>query len=274
MQTVKIGTTNALTGSVTPGTTWIRGNIYNGTASTASPSLSNGLKHTTSRPAALVNSTGAYYTIAPPTYEEYDISNVLNVKDIPALPVRGDGTTDDTPNLQIIITSAAQNGQVLFFPQGAYVLTDTLHIPPGSRLIGEAWPRFVPRGDKFKDAKNPKAMIRVGNPGDVGVAQMTDFLFYTAETLPGLVMVEVNMAGDEPGNVGFFNTHFLIIGGLARLCAHLKPTSSVYWENSWATGQGNGVTGLGFGGGFLVEARMGTWMVGIGTGEYLPGGLV
>jgi len=165
------------------------------------------------------------------------------------------------------VTSAAQNGQVLFFPHGTYVLTETLHIPPGSRLIGEAWSRFVPRGDKFKDAKNPKAMIRVGNPGDVGVAQMTDFLFYTADALPGLVMVEVNMAGDKPGHVGFFNTHFLAAGGLARLCAHFKPTASVYWENSWATGQGNGATGAGFGGGFLVEARNGTWMLGIGTGE-------
>lgn len=248
--------------------------MYSGTTSASSQSLTNtGTKLTTSRPATLINSTtGAYHTVVPPTYTDYPLARVLNAKAVPSDPVLGDGKTDDMASLQAIITSAAQADQLLFFPQGTYILTDTLQLPPGGRLVGEAWTRLTPRGAKFKDAKNPRPMVRVGQPGDVGVAQMTDFLFYPTGSkedvnLPRLVMVEVNMAGARPGDVGVFNSHFLMVGGTARLCAHFTETASVYWENSWATAQDNSVSGLGFGGEFLVEARGGTWMVGVETGE-------
>jgi glucan 1,3-beta-glucosidase len=109
----------------------MRGNIYSGDSSIAAPNYSNGTKITTSRPAALVNGTGFYYTVAPPTYEEYDVSNVINVKDVTGYKVAGDGQTDDTVSLQAIINTAAGK-HVLFFPHGTYILTDTLLIPPGS----------------------------------------------------------------------------------------------------------------------------------------------
>ncbi|KAK0617735.1 pectate lyase superfamily protein-domain-containing protein [Immersiella caudata] len=265
--TVKIGSTTALTGSVAPGTTWIRGSIYTNT--TSSQTVSPSTTHRTSRPPILINTTTySYHTVSPPTYADIPPSQILNVKSIPSLPVLGNGITDDTSNLQSIILSAAKNNQVLFFPHGVYILTDTLYVPPGSRIIGEAWTRITPRGSKFTDVKRPRAMIRVGNAGEIGTAQVSDFLMYVpsgSEKLPGLVMVEVNMAGTKPGDVGFFNTHFMMMGGTARLCVHLKETASVYWENSWATAQGNGVGGPGFAGGFLVEARGGTWMVGVGS---------
>jgi len=228
---------------------------------------------------ALVNGTGHYYTVAPPTYEEYDISNVINVKDVASYKVAGDGQIDDTESLQAIINAAAGK-QVLFFPHGTYILTDTLFIPPGSRLIGEAWSTFSAYGSKFKDPKNLRAMIKIGNPGDVGVAQMTDFLFTTSDFLPGAVLVEINMAGDKPGNVSGFNCHFLITGAstascktpaactTARLCAHFTASSSAYWENSWATGQSGGSATPGAAGGFLIEAVNGTWILGLGTGEF------
>jgi glucan 1,3-beta-glucosidase len=219
-----------------------------------------------SRPAALVNSTGFYHTVIPPTYEEYDASQVINVKDVSDHPVSGDGKADDTASLQAIINAAAGKN-IVYFPYGTYILTDTLLVPPGSRLIGEAWTKLSARGSKFKDAKNPRAMIKVGNTGDVGVAQMTDFLFTISENVPGAVLVEVNMASDKPGDVGFFNNHFLVMGGTARLCAHFTSSASVYWENSWATGQGNSDSAPGAAGGFLVEALNGTWIVGLGSGE-------
>jgi len=245
----------------------------------ATPTHLNGTMITTSRPAALVNDTGFYYTITPPTYEEYDISNVINVKDVPNYKVTGDGQTDDTESLQAIINAAAGK-HVLFFPHGTYILTDTLLIPPGSRLIGEAWSTFSAYGSKFKDPKNLKAMIKIGNQGDAGVAQLTDFLFTTSDFLPGAVLVEVNMAGDKPGNVGGFNCHFMITGGsttrcktpaactTAHLCAHFTASSSAYWENSWATGQSGGSATPGAAGGFRIEAVNGTWILGLGTGEF------
>jgi glucan 1,3-beta-glucosidase len=96
------------------------------------------------------------------------------------------------------------------------------------------------------------------------------------------------MAGNKPGDVGFFNCHFRIGGAkgskvetscsspatcnAARLCAHFTPSSSVYWENSWAWGADHDLDGSNTAtpssaGGFLVESQNGAWMLGIGIGK-------
>ncbi len=75
-------------------------------------------------------------------------------------------------------------------------------------IYGEAWSEFSATGDKFADEKNPVPLIQVGKPGDVGVAQFVDVLFTVADVLPGCKLVEVNMAGSSPGDVGFWNSHF------------------------------------------------------------------
>lgn len=129
-------------------------------------------------------------------------------------------------------------------------------------------------------------MIQVGQPGDTGVAQFVDMLFTVAEILPGCKLVEVNMAGTSPGDVGFWNSHFRIGGArgssvqtncsdpgtcrAARMCAHLTPTSSSYWENSWCWSadhdlDDNYAANPSTAGGFLVEATQGTWLLGIGS---------
>jgi len=262
-----------LTGSVEPGSTWIRGNIYTGNASSAAPDRSAGAKYVTSRPSVMVNSTGFYYTVAPPNYEDFEPSRVLNVKDVSGYRVAGDGTTDDTASVQAIINAAAGK-QIVFFPHGNYLFSNTLHLPPGTRLVGEAWTVLIASGNNFKDPKNPRPLIEVGKPGDVGIAQMSDFILTLNDVLPGVTLIQVNMAGDKPGNVGFFNTHFTATGSntarggrnSARLCAHFTPTSSAYFENSWVTGFGSSAA-PGAVGGFLVEALNGTWLLGIGTGK-------
>jgi glucan 1,3-beta-glucosidase len=279
-----VGGSAVLKGSVTPGQTWIRGHTYQN-SSTSHQTISGQLIKT-SRPTTLVNSTGFYYTVVPPTYQEYDVSQVVNVKAVSAHPVRGDGSTDDTVSLQAIINAAASAKQVVYFPHGIYIVTDTLLIPPGSRVYGEAWTQIAASGDKFKNANQPRAMVMVGNPGDVGVAQMTDFLFTVGDVLPGTKMVEVNMAGEKPGDVGFFNCHFRIGGAkgskveqcsgpatcaAAHVSAHFTPSSSVYWENSWSWSADHnldlGTSGQpSDAGGWLIESQKGVWMLGIGSG--------
>lgn len=282
---MKSGGTSILTGSVAPGSSWIRGNVYS--ADSAAPKHSTGAKITTSRPQTLVNSTGFYQTVIPPTYAEYDVSQVLNVKDINGHPVAGDGVTDDTASLQAILNAAAGK-QLLYFPHGIYLLSDTLLIPPGSRLVGESFTEFSATGNKFKDAKNPTPMVKVGSSRDVGVAQMTDFVFTIADILPGTVMLEVNMAGDKPGNVGFFNCHFRVGGArgskvetsctspqtcmASRIAAHFTTSSSAYVENSWTWGadhdlDGSATSTPSSGGGFVVESQNAMWMLGIGIGK-------
>jgi glucan 1,3-beta-glucosidase len=281
---VKVAGTTVLTGSVEPGSTWIRGNVYS--VGSSSPKLSTGTKVTTSRPPLLVNGTGFYHTVIPPTYAEYDASQVVNVKDVAGHPVAGDGATDDTASLQAILNTAAGK-KIVYFPHGIYLLSDTLLVPSGSRLFGEAFTQISATGSKFADARKPRPMFKIGNPRDVGVAQMSDFLFSLADILPGAVLVEVNMAGDKPGNVGFFNCHFRIGGArgskaqtncrnaqtcmAARTCVHMTPRSSSYWENSWSWTadhdlDGNNPAYPSPAGGFLVEAQNGTWMLGIGIG--------
>ena len=130
-------------------------------------------------------------------------------------PVKGDGTTDDTANIQAILLSATLNldkDKILFyFPHGIYILTDTLYIPPGTRMVGEALTQLSASGEKFMDASKPKAMVQIGKPGggggggEVGVAQLSDFLFTVADILPGAVLVEVNMRGRNVGDVGIWN---------------------------------------------------------------------
>jgi glucan 1,3-beta-glucosidase len=283
---VKIAGTTALAGSVQPGSAWIRGNSYNAGAST--PTSLKGSTVAVSRPDVLVNSTGHYYTVVQPTYADYDISNIINIKSVAAYPVAGDGSTDDTTSIQAILNNCAGK-QVVYFPYGIYILTDTLTIPVGSRLVGEAFTQFAASGTKFKDANNPKAMIRVGNVGDVGVAQMQDFMFTVADILPGTILVEVNMAGTNPGDVGFWFCNFRIAGAkgskvetactnaetcvAARLSAHFTASSSSYWEHTWAWSADLDVDGSNSelaspGGGFLIESTKGTWMLGMGSGKF------
>ncbi|KAF2272161.1 glycoside hydrolase family 55 protein [Westerdykella ornata] len=288
--TVKAGDSSLLTGSIATGTTWIRGNIYTGRSPSSKPEKLTGQKISTSRPSALVNGTGFYHTVKPPAYADFSLEQIVNVRDVAAHPVKGDGETDDTASLQAILNDAAKAGKVAYFPHGTYILKDTLHIPPNSRLWGESFTELSGAGPLFQDPRKSKPVIQVGRPGDTGVAQFTDFVFTARDILPGAVLVEVNMAGAKPGDVGFFNTHIRLGGALdnkanecptveecraVHIAAHLTSSSSSYWENSWAWTADHDLDGWdGFAaypspaGGFLIEAQKGTWMLGWGVEHF------
>jgi len=157
-------------------------------------------------------------------------------------------------------------------------------VPAGTRIVGEVWSAFSATGSNFSDASNPSPMVKVGNPGDKGVAQFSDILFTVADILPGCKLLEVNMAGNNPGDVGFWNCHFRVggaagsnvetnCGGSASDCKaayvliHLTTQSSAYIEDMWGwtadhdLDAGNGQT-ISTGRGCLVESTGGTWLVG------------
>jgi len=119
-----------------------------------------------------------------PTYKEYDVSSFINVKGVLGLPVYGDGTTDDTVNLNAIIQQFA-GCKILFFPSGTYLVSGTLFFPSGSIVVGEAWSAISAIGPKFQGPTTPAVMVRVGIQGDVGVVQFSDILFTVADVLPG-----------------------------------------------------------------------------------------
>ena len=91
----------------------------------------------------------------------------------------------------------------------------------------------------------------VGKPGERGVAQFTDMLFSAGDILPGAIVVQVNMAGVKPGDVGFWDCVIRVGGSIDSLAArncggvdpasckaafallHVGKTASAYLEGIW-----------------------------------------
>jgi hypothetical protein len=103
--------------------------------------------------------------------------------DVKAHGAQGDGYADDTAALNSVLATAANMSSVVYFPFGVYLIKDTLKIPVGTRIVGQAWPQIMASGAKFEDASNPHVAIQVGIEGDVGSIEIQDMLF----TVSGLV---------------------------------------------------------------------------------------
>ncbi|KAH8692283.1 putative exo-beta-1,3-glucanase [Talaromyces proteolyticus] len=277
--TVSIDGSATVTGNVAD--TWVYGSLYS-SGSSSGGHVSQDVS--TSRAASLLTDSKYYTTSAPPSFQEYSVDQVINVKSVSGLPVNGDGITDDSANINAILKQYA-GCKVIYFPAGTYILNDTVTIPAGSRIYGDAYATaFSAVGENFYNPAAPTTMIQVGNPGDTGVAQIVDIIFTVADVLQGCKLVEVNIAGQNPGDVGIWNSHFRIggaagskvetnCGGGPDQCKaawgliHLTNTSSAYIENMWGWTadhdlDGNNGQTISTGRGILVEATKGTWLVG------------
>jgi glucan 1,3-beta-glucosidase len=260
--------------------TWVFGNLIPG-------GYESGESLTTSRPGALL-SNGKFFTKVAPTYAQYATDQIVNVKAVSGYPVMGDGRTDDSASLNAILRKNAANCKITYFPYGVYIVLSTLVIPPGSRIIGEAWAVISGSGAAFSDHNNPKPVVQVGSPGDVGVVEIQDMRFTVAQKSPGAKIVEVNVAGASPGDVAFWNC-LITVGGTAdttisTTCTnqdpstcmaafvqmHLTKTSSTYVENVWGWTADHNMDDsispiiISTGRGLLVEATKGTWLPGTG----------
>ncbi|EKG17015.1 Pectin lyase fold/virulence factor [Macrophomina phaseolina MS6] len=261
--------------------TWIRGQMYS--KGNPYPSRQQGATVYTPRSSALLNGNN-YFVMKPPTFSEYDSSQILNIKSLPDYPVFGDGSTDDTDSINAILNQYA-GCKVIYFPAGTYIVQSTIFVPRDTRMIGDAYASLISaRGPIFSNPQNPIPMIQIGNPGDVGVAQIIDMMFTVAEVLPGCKLVEVNMAGAAPGAVALINSHIRIggaagstvqtsCGGSPDACraawglVHLTAWSSAYVENMWGWTADHDLDdvfeqNIATGRGMLVEATRGTWLVG------------
>jgi len=188
--------------------TFVYGHVYTNTSGPDVASTGMFLPYTDR--GELVDANGDYVYKAQPQYTSYGSNAFVSVKDVGA---RGDGQTDDT---QAINAALAANAgcKITYFPHGVYVVTDTIYVPPGSRIVGEVWSEISASGAKFNSSANPHVMVEVGKPGEVGVAEIQDMVFTTADVLEGAILVQVNMKGTNPGDVSFHNSHFRV-GGAA-----------------------------------------------------------
>ncbi|KAJ4864051.1 pectate lyase superfamily protein domain-containing protein [Trichoderma breve] len=243
-----------------------------------------------SRPQALVDSSGAYWTKSRPQYEQYSSGCFSSVRDFGAT---GDGKTDATKAINAALKANA-NRRITYFPAGNYRVSGTIHVPVGSRIVGEVWSTISAYGKTFEDEKNPQVVFKMGDTGSRGIIEVSDIAFDVADVLPGAILVENNASGFKPGDVGLWDAHFRAGGTIgsevetkcrsypqspieqckaAFLFMHLKSNSQTYLESVWGwsvnrdldglSGATNGTSqSVAVGRGLLVESKRGTWLVG------------
>lgn len=208
-----------------------------------------------SKPAVLLDSAGNIFTRSKPQYQNVPASKFISVKRFGAV---GDGKTDDTAALQAAF-SASKSDEVVFVPHGAYLISNTINVPANIRIVGEIWPLLMAAGSSnFKDQNNPKPMLRIGNPGDVGNVEISDFMIETKGPQPGAILMQWNVEASSKGSAGLWDVHFRIGGSAgtdlqsdrcsktpsvttqpnaacmgAFMLLHVTKTSSIYMENTW-----------------------------------------
>ena len=187
-----------------------------------------------------------------PSYADPGSSQIFDVK---ALGARGDGTTDDTVVLQRILDVAANVSGIVYVPHGVYIITQTLDVPVGSRIIGQAWPQIMATGAHFQDMANPRAALRVGAVGSVGVMEIQCLMFTVRGPTAGAVLVEWNVHESAQGSAGLWDSHMRVGGAkgsnlqnadcpktaadtstsciAASMLMHMTEKSSGYLENVW-----------------------------------------
>lgn len=203
------------------------------------------------RPSALLASgTTKYHTRTKPQYTASPVSSFLSVRSAGA---KGDGSTDDTAAIQAALTQAASTKKIVFIDQGTYKVTKTLYVPPGSRIVGEAYPVIMASGGTWSGITKPVPVVQVGKPGESGAIEWSDTIISTRGSTPGAVLIEWNLAATAGS--GMWDVHTRIGGftgslqqvaqcpttaGISAACEvaymsmHItKSASNVYLENVW-----------------------------------------
>lgn len=219
--------------------------------------------------AASLLSNGKYFTQSRPQYQSSSSGAFLVIT---SHGVLNDGTGDQTAAINTVLSSAGS--RVVFFPAGVYMVEGTVKIPPGTRIVGELWSQIMGTGSFFRDEKNPKPMVQVGQPGDSGVVEISEMLFTVSGPTAGFILMEWNIkqssrkstnfplapptfvADDvhEEGSAAMWDSHFRVggttgshlgledrpVGNMDEKCMgasmllHLTKGSSGYFENVWA----------------------------------------
>lgn len=127
-------------------------------------------------------------------------------------------------------------------------------MPVGTRVVGELWPQIMAFGSDFGDANNPRPVVQVGNPGDVGSIEISDLLFTVQAPTPGAILMQWNVKAASQGSAGMWDSHVRVGGAFgsnmqvsqcptgsaydancagAAMLLHLHRDASGYFENTW-----------------------------------------
>ncbi|KAI4148090.1 MAG: hypothetical protein LQ340_005247 [Diploschistes diacapsis] len=240
------------------------------------------------RPASLLSGS-KYYEASKPQFEDLSTSQIVSARSFGAT---GNGHTDDTAALQNAINSAAGAGNLFFLDAGTYLVTSTIHVPPGAKIAGEFLTSIImSSGGFFNNEGSPQPVIQVGTPGQTGTVQMVDLIVSTQGAQAGAVLIEWNLATSGTPS-GMWDVHTRI-GGFtgsnlqvaqcpasaqpsagctaAFMSLHItKSASGLYLENNWfwtadhdIDDPSNTQISVFTGRGMLIESTSGTiWLSG------------
>lgn len=196
---------------ILPGNTkvasWAQGQVYAGSTGTRQQAVVSAA----TKPDALL-ANGKVFERSKPQYENVPVSSFVSVKQAGA---KGDGQTDDTQAIQNAF-NALQDGQILYFDHGAYVITSTINVPGNKniKMTGEIWPLIMAQGDFFGDENNPKPVFSIGQTSDSGAVEMSDMIFQTAGPVRGAIMIQWNSNAAQQGSNAMWDVH-VRVGGSA-----------------------------------------------------------
>lgn len=131
---------------------FIQGNMYKSKSSGAYVETSEKVK----RSSALLDRTGKYFARSRPQYEHIPSRLFSSVRDFGAI---GDGHSDSTKAINKALAANAYR-RVTYFPAGTYIVTDTIHVPVGSRIVGEVWSTIMGMSNSTRIMPSTQAYIK------------------------------------------------------------------------------------------------------------------
>ncbi|KAJ6522087.1 glycoside hydrolase family 55 protein [Mycena vulgaris] len=292
------------------GLEWFQGNVYLGAnsfsiSSNSRPNMYIGTtkrylrgSHTPagSRPQLLTDASGTYFSRSRPQYQTYAPGQFRTLM-TSGLGAKGDGVSDDTAAINAFI-SQNSGCAILLIETGTYLVTDTIFVPAGTQIVGVLYSVIMGSGAKFADQANPRPVVQVGNAGDVGIVEMSDFVVTTTGGSAGAIGIKWNLEATSPGAAGVWDVHVRLGGAMgtninaakcpktsvsAATCAsaflgiHITSSGTGYFENVWVWNadhdlddpnqtQINSFSGRGI----LVESARGpVWLVGTASEHHV-----
>lgn len=167
--------------------------------------------------------TSGFFERSKPQYESLPASSFVNLKT--AFGAVGNGAADDTAALNSAFASVATSGKILWIPAGVYIVTNTVLIPRGAKVVGQSWSQIMGSGTQFSDAAHPRPVVKVGNPGDVGSVEIQDLLFTVRGATAGAVVLQWNIHESSPGSAAMWGKRLIayLYGRLLTDPTHRHP---------------------------------------------------
>ncbi|KAF2480880.1 pectate lyase superfamily protein-domain-containing protein [Neohortaea acidophila] len=215
---------------------WASGNGYSntgysgrGTQTVLQPTRQENTITPATKASSLLDGQGNIFGQSRPQYETYPVTSFLSAKQNGCA---GDGVTDDTAAVTALLQKVAGTNNIAYFEHGAYLIKDTVTIPPNVMMTGEIWPLIVADSASFSDESAPKPVFQVGQSGgQQGFFQISDFIFETNGPAPGAVLIEWNLQSAQ-GESGMWDVHTRVGGSAGSnlevaQCAAVNGTSAI-----------------------------------------------